>query len=127
VTLYSFFIRIEAEVEYEEDLMLQVNVTTNDEEKTLVKETIKEKKLFNSWFYLAFKKKIVLRQGTKCSIEVFPLLEEASYLLIGETQVRDSLRAAKCSATKFECDEHEEWRECEQQNYIIKSVFFKPI
>jgi len=124
--LSILFHRIKSDMEYDEQLTLKVRVNTNGKEKTLANKSIGGRKQYNSWFYFAFKKEIVFLKGTKCAVQIWPM-SEASYLLIGEDQVRDSLRAAKCSATKMEVGPHDRWIECEPQNYIIKSVSFKLI
>jgi len=113
-------------VDYYETLKLEVNVNTNGEEMTLANEFISGKKQYNSWYLHSFAEKIVLLKGTKCSIEVRPM-RQASYLLIRPTKVRDPLRAAQCSATKLKMGSLAKWFECEQKNYIIKSVSFKLI
>jgi len=91
-----FFIssRLNTKVEYDEGLRLRVKVIVNDEVTTLVADYVRGKKQYISWFYYAFEEKIVFLKGTKCSIQVCPM-REASYLLIGPTQVKDLLRAAQ--------------------------------
>jgi len=93
---------------------------------SLVYDITYGRKQFNSWFYYAFEKEIVIRKGAECKIEIHPK-QGAKYCKIGENQLKESLGAAKCSAKKGNFTFPGGWGKFEPQNYILKSIHLQPI
>jgi len=105
-------------------MLVAVEVTNTNGRREWLNEVVRCKQQYNSWFYVAFEKEIVMGKDAHCSIKFSPRAG-AKYLSIAEAQVEESLGAARCatSQVQFQIQNKQGWHECQEQIYIVKNVF----